>query len=86
LLSHSTCTATTGVRNKFQLASTPVFVASTGLLDVDYRIVVACRNGHIYTVKNNEVSGLVIELESQPCGLVRTVGGAALVESSLPIA
>lgn len=60
------------VRNKFQLPSTPAFVASTGLLDVDYRIVVACRNGHIYTIKNDELSGLVIELESQPCGLVRT--------------
>lgn len=64
--------AGTEVRNKFQLSSPPVFVASTGLLDVDYRIVAACRDGHIYTVKNNEVSGLVIELESQPCGLVRT--------------
>ena len=64
--------SSTGVRNKFQLSSPPVFVASTGLLDVDYRIIVACRNGHIYTIKNNEVSGLVIELESQPCGLVRT--------------
>jgi len=34
--------------------------------------VVACRDGHIYTIRNNELSGLVIELESQPCGLVRT--------------
>jgi len=64
--------AGTGVRNKFQLSSPPAFVASTGLLDVDYRIVVACRDGHIYTIRNNELSGLVIELESQPCGLVRT--------------
>ena len=30
----------TGVHSKFQLPSPPVFVASTGLLDVDYRIVV----------------------------------------------
>jgi len=62
----------TSVRSKFTLPSPPVFVASTGLLDVDYRIVVACRNGHLYTIKNGELSGLVIELESQPCGLVRT--------------
>jgi Bardet-Biedl syndrome 1 protein len=49
-----------------------VFVASTGLLDVDYRIVVACRDGRVYTVKNDELSTVVIELETQPCGLIRT--------------
>ena len=51
----------------------------TGLLDVDYRIVVACRNGHIHTIKNGELSGLVIELESQPCGLVRTAKNIVVV-------
>lgn len=62
----------TAVHSKFTIPSPPVFVASTGLLDIDYRIVVASRNGHIYTIKNGELTGVVIELESQPCGLVRT--------------
>ena len=60
------------VKTTTQLPSVPVFVASTGLLDVDYRIVVACRDGRVYTIKNDELSTVVIELETQPCGLVRT--------------
>jgi Bardet-Biedl syndrome 1 protein len=34
-----------------ELPSVPVFICATGLYDVDYRIVVACRNGNIYTIK-----------------------------------
>ena len=60
------------VKTTTRLTSVPVFVASTGLLDVDYRIVVACRDGRVYTIKNDELSTVVIELETQPCGLVRT--------------
>jgi|TARA_B100000768_G_scaffold166959_1_gene170720 Bardet-Biedl syndrome 1 protein len=60
------------VKHSVKLPSAPVFVASTGLLDVDYRIVVACRDGRVYTVKNDELSTVVIELETQPCGLIRT--------------
>eukprot|EP00756_Hemistasia_phaeocysticola_P002698 Hpha_TRINITY_DN11831_c1_g1::TRINITY_DN11831_c1_g1_i1::g.2138::m.2138/K16746/BBS1; Bardet-Biedl syndrome 1 protein len=59
------------INKKVQLASTPVFICSSGLYDVDYRLVVACRNGAIYTIKNGELLGSVIELESQPCGMVR---------------
>jgi Bardet-Biedl syndrome 1 protein len=53
------------------LKGVPVHIAITGLLDVDYRIVIACRNGNVYTIKNGEVAGNVIELETQICGLVR---------------
>ena len=44
----------------------------TGLYDVEYRIVVACRDGNVYTIKNGEVTGNVIQLEAQPSGLLRT--------------
>ncbi|KAG8470997.1 hypothetical protein KFE25_009418 [Diacronema lutheri] len=57
--------------NRFQLPSTPVYLAITGLYDVEYRLVCACRNGSIYTIKNGELSGTVVELEAQPCGLAR---------------
>eukprot|EP00741_Cyanophora_paradoxa_P005276 tig00000865_g5115.t1 len=57
---------------KVKLPAVPVFLAVTGLFDVEYRIVAACRDGNLYTIKNGEVTGTVIELESQPCGLVRT--------------
>ena len=33
------------------LPSVPVFLSVTGMYDVEYRIVVACRNGCIYTLK-----------------------------------
>ena len=46
-------------------------MAVAGLYSVDYRIVCACRNGNVYSIKNGELSGSVIELESMPCGLVR---------------
>eukprot|EP00276_Gloeochaete_wittrockiana_P008473 CAMPEP_0184664068 /NCGR_PEP_ID=MMETSP0308-20130426/51076_1 /TAXON_ID=38269 /ORGANISM="Gloeochaete witrockiana, Strain SAG 46.84" /LENGTH=592 /DNA_ID=CAMNT_0027107225 /DNA_START=108 /DNA_END=1886 /DNA_ORIENTATION=+ len=60
------------ILTKVKLGNVPSFIAVTGLFDVDYRIVVACRDGKLYTIKNGEVTGTVIELESQPCGLVRT--------------
>jgi hypothetical protein len=34
-----------------ELPAVPVITKSTGLYDVDYRIVVACRDGNIYTIK-----------------------------------
>lgn len=36
---------------QIDLPSVPVFLSVTGLYDVEYRIVVACRNGCIYTLK-----------------------------------
>jgi len=54
-----------------KLKGVPVYIAVTGLYDVDYRIVVACRDGNVYTIKNGEVARQCIELETQPCGLVR---------------
>mmetsp|Transcript_1658 Transcript_1658/g.4843 ORF Transcript_1658/g.4843 Transcript_1658/m.4843 type:complete len:552 (+) Transcript_1658:21-1676(+) len=59
------------ILTKFKLPATPVYLAVTGLFDVEYRIVCACRNGSVYTIKNGEVTGTVIELEAQPCGLCR---------------
>ena len=31
----------------------------------------ACRDGNVYTIKNGEVTGNVIELEAMPCALCR---------------
>ena len=35
----------------------------------------ACRDGNIYTIKNGQVLSNVIELETQPVGLVRFDAG-----------
>lgn len=55
----------TKIAKTFTLPSVPVTICTNGKLDVEYRIIVSCRNGNIYTIKNGQVSGLVIELESQ---------------------
>ncbi|KAL5009297.1 hypothetical protein ScPMuIL_014878 [Solemya velum] len=61
------------VLTTMELSSVPVFLSVTGLYDVEYRIVVACRNGCIYTLKrgNTDTFKYCIELNSQPVGLER---------------
>jgi Bardet-Biedl syndrome 1 protein len=54
------------------LPSVPVFIAAAGLFDVEYRIVVACRDGRIYVLKNGEMNREPIEIAVQPVGLVVT--------------
>ncbi|KAL0480842.1 BBS1 [Acrasis kona] len=59
------------VLKKFQLQNVPVFMVTHGAYDNDYRVIIACRNGSIYTLKGDDISGVVIELDSQPCGMLR---------------
>ena len=33
------------------MPAVPVFLSVSGLYDVEYRVVVACRNGAVYTLK-----------------------------------
>lgn len=50
--------------------SIPVFLNVSGLFDVEYRIIIACRNGCLYTLKRGYKTGrLCTELSSQPVGL-----------------
>eukprot|EP00937_MAST-01D_sp_MAST-1D-sp2_P000085 g85.t1 len=53
-----------------ELRAVPVHLAVDGLLDVDYRIAVGCRDGCVYTIKNGKVTAVVIGLEAQPCALI----------------
>ena len=62
---------------KVNLPSPPVFVSSTGLLDIEYRIAVACRSGVIHMIKNGQLLSTSVELEAQPCALV--ISGKNLV-------
>ncbi|KAK8384168.1 hypothetical protein O3P69_009121 [Scylla paramamosain] len=60
------------ILNSMSLPSVPVFLSVTGLYDVEYRIIVACRNGQIYTLKRGTKIGRpTAELTSQPVGLIR---------------
>ena len=62
---------------KVTLPAVPVFIGVTGTLDVEYRIIVACRNGAIHVVKQGQVLGTSMELEAQPCAM--TIAGKAVV-------
>jgi Bardet-Biedl syndrome 1 protein len=59
------------VAHTFQLPSAPAFIVASGLKAVEYRVICACRDGRIYTIKNGELTGTVIEMESLPCALAR---------------
>eukprot|EP00403_Amphidinium_massartii_P031176 CAMPEP_0178386438 /NCGR_PEP_ID=MMETSP0689_2-20121128/8560_1 /TAXON_ID=160604 /ORGANISM="Amphidinium massartii, Strain CS-259" /LENGTH=599 /DNA_ID=CAMNT_0020006775 /DNA_START=42 /DNA_END=1838 /DNA_ORIENTATION=- len=59
------------IATRVELDAVPSFISVLGLYDVEYRITVACRDGNIYTIKNGQVLSTVIELETQPVGLVR---------------
>ena len=52
------------------LRSVPVSIAVIGMYEVEYRVIVSCRDGSIYQIKNGQVTGKRIELEAQPVGIV----------------
>ena len=60
-----------------QLPAVPTTMRVSGCFDVDWRIIVACRDARLYTVSIGEHRGTAvirrphIELETQVCGLVR---------------
>ena len=61
----------TSVLKAFQLPAAPVYMNVSGVKDIEYRIVCACRDGNVHSIKESGPSGVVIELESMPCGLAR---------------
>jgi Bardet-Biedl syndrome 1 protein len=52
------------------LPSVPQMLAIVGLKDVNYRVVVGCRDGNVYQVKNGQILGRKLELESGPVALI----------------
>lgn len=60
----------TSIVQRVKIPSTPVEIVTTGLLDVEYRLIVTTRNGTVYMVKNGELLKNAIELESPPCGII----------------
>ena len=52
------------------MQSIPVFIEVNGLFEVEYRIIVSCRDARIYTIKRGFKSGrLCVQLNSQPVGI-----------------
>ncbi len=52
------------------LPAVPQMLAVVGLKLVAYRVVVGCRDGNIYQIKNGQILGRKMELESGPVALV----------------
>lgn len=61
----------TEIIKKFAIPSAPVQLITAGLLDIEYRIIVACRNGLIYLIKNGALQATVIEPDAQVVAMAR---------------
>ncbi|XXQ32716.1 Bardet-Biedl syndrome 1 N-terminal domain-containing protein [Plasmodiophora brassicae] len=61
------------VVRQIDLGAAPAFLDASGLLDVTYRVVAACRNGRVYSIRNGKVIGGPIETETECCGVVLLV-------------
>ena len=60
------------IMDSLGLPSPPVFLSVSGLYDVEFRIVVACRSGELCVLKRGwQTAKVITALESQPVGLVR---------------
>ena len=60
------------IAKQIKVKSVPVFMASQGCFEIDYKIFVACRNGCTYQIKNGSVSNSFnVHIESKPTGLVK---------------
>ena len=57
---------------QLKVPSVPVFIRATGLYDVDFRLLVACRNGNIFVMKKGqETPKYQITVNSHPVGIER---------------
>ena len=53
------------------LPAVPVFLAVTGLYEVEYQLSVACRDACVYTFKRGgKTPKYKVALGSQPCGML----------------
>lgn len=58
------------ITDRYDLPAVPVFIESKGCYEVDSKILVACRNGFTYLIRNREITSLKFHIPSKPLGLV----------------
>lgn len=58
------------ILKKSQLSSVPAFISTSGLMSAESRVIVACRDSKVFTIKNGFLMSNAIELETPPSGLV----------------
>ncbi|KAG5467005.1 hypothetical protein LSCM1_01183 [Leishmania martiniquensis] len=61
----------TDIALKVVLPSPPVFLIAAGCYGVDYRIIVSCRDGRVYSIKQGHLHSAVIQPDAQPCAIAR---------------
>ena len=60
------------IMDSLGLPSPPVLLSVSGLYDVEFRIIVACRSGELCVLKRGwQTAKIITPLDSQPVGLVR---------------
>ena len=52
------------IYKQFNLPHVPHTLAVDGQLDIEYRIVVGCREGHVYNIKKGKLLGVMVQQES----------------------
>ena len=52
------------VYKQFNLPHVPHCLAVDGQLDIEYRIVVGCREGHVYSIKKGKLLGVLVQQEA----------------------
>jgi hypothetical protein len=62
----------TSVTSSISLPAVPALISIAGGLDAGYRVTVAARDGWLYSIKAGALTKTVIQLDSQPVGLVST--------------
>lgn len=60
----------TSVSSSITLPAVPALLSAAGGLDAGYRVTVAARDGWLYSIKAGALTRTVIQLDSQPVGLV----------------
>ncbi|XP_074595075.1 Bardet-Biedl syndrome 1 [Brevipalpus obovatus] len=63
------------ILSSVQLPSIPVFLQVSGLFNVEYKIIVSCRDACVYMIKRGLKTGrLCVQLNSQPVGIALANG------------
>lgn len=60
----------TSVSSSISLPAVPALISTAGGLHAGYRVTVAARDGWLYSIKAGALTKTVIQLDSQPVGLV----------------
>lgn len=68
LLLNPSCTS---VSSAVTLPAVPALISPAGSLEAAYRVLIAARDGWVYSIKGGALSKTIIQLDSHPVAMVR---------------